>query len=181
MGKTALVLAALLLLALPASALAEGYLGLYGGNTFLRNTNIEACNGQVLMTDARFDTGTAVGGKGGFWLNRFPWVAVEVNAWNTWSRLQGDDLNFVNVSGSLLLQWVESPVRIYAGGGAVATFDGTVSWGPLAQAGLEVTIVRHWAVFGEWRFSKNTFVVEDYDTRLHLRRNEALGGVNYHF
>jgi opacity protein-like surface antigen len=197
MEKTALLLAAVMVLAVAPLAQAETYVGLYGGYALVQDSDFEV-NGQTLTEDAEFDSGALVGGKIGYWMKTLPWVAAEVNIWNNWTSLPtgksgGDyDLDLLNFSGSLLLQYLVNPLRLYAGGGVVGCWadlsvhtmgEDSLNVGAMAQAGAEWEIVPHWGVFAEYRY---VYLPLEFDAggsemEFDADSNQFLGGVNFRF
>jgi opacity protein-like surface antigen len=195
MRKTVVLLAALLVLALAPLAHADSYVGIYGGYGLFQDTDVDF-NGTTTQTNVELDSGGLVGGKLGWWMNTLPWVAVEVNVWNNWTgmgdREGGVDLDLLNFSGSLLLQYVMSPLRLYAGGGVVGCWaevtEGDVSEsglnvGAMGQAGVEWEIVPHWGVFGEYRYVYMPIEVEHEGntSEFNTDRSEIIGGLNFRF
>ena len=202
MKGTILVLAAVLVLALAAGAQAETYLGVYGGYTYIPDQDID---GDVVaplpgVGETEFDGGYSAGGKIGYWMKTLPWLAVELNVWNTWSGLDkiagtevdDIDLNLLNFSGSLLLQYVTCPWRIYAGGGVVGTWADlsndddsvdNVGIGGLGQAGLEYLLAPNWSVFVEYRYTWCSLEFEEggATAEIDLQRHEGIGGLNFRF
>jgi opacity protein-like surface antigen len=188
-----------LVLALAASAQADWaesyhncvktYVGIYGGGAYIPDTDVDI--GAMTFADQEFDTGYLVGGKIGWWANRLPWLAWELNVWNTWTST---DLSLLNFSGSLLLQWLGGPVRIYGGGGVLGTWaeltnaadEDDLAVGAVGQAGLEYTlnIPIEWGVFAEYRYSWNSFEFADETlgkVDINPNRHEFIGGVNFRF
>jgi opacity protein-like surface antigen len=196
MKKTVVLLAALLVLALAPLAHADSYVGVYGGYAFYQDTDIEL-NGVTEVTNAELDSGGLVGGKLGWWAKTLPWVAVEVNVWNNWTGPADSDanLNLLNFSGSLLLQYVMSPLRLYAGGGVVGCWadfgveddsQSSLNVGAMGQAGVEWEIVPHWGVFGEYRYVYMPLEFDDVEhegvtAEFNADRSEVIGGLNFRF
>jgi opacity protein-like surface antigen len=205
MKHTVVVLTAILVLALAGLAQAESYVGVYAGYAYEPDTSVDITDlgGGKFTTDFKTEGGPSLGGKFGYWMKSLPWLAFEANIWHTWSELQdvndiNADLGLLNLSGSILLQYVACPFRIYGGGGILGTradLDPDVKvaendasgWavGAIAQAGLEYLITPNWAVFGEYRYSWNSFTLEakaiDRDYEFSLSRHDFLGGLNYRF
>jgi len=200
MKRTALVVAAILVLALAGVAQAETYLGVYGGYTYIPKEDIDHAVGPFTSSgEIEFDNGYLAGGKLGYWMKTLPWLAVEFNVWNTWSgldKIAGSsvsdvDLNLLNFSGSLLLQYVCGSVRAYAGGGALGTWAEAkdsvsvddLAIGGLGQAGLEYLIVPNWSIFAEYRYCWNSFEFDKSgDTgKIDLGRHEGLAGINFRY
>jgi opacity protein-like surface antigen len=191
MKKTVVLLAAVLVLALAPLAQADTYVGVYGGYSLQQDSDVKA--GDVtLAEDHEFDSGGLVGGKAGYWMKTLPWVAVEVNIWNNWSGLGEQkggvdiDLDLLNFSGSVLLQYLMNPLRLYAGGGVVGCWadftdaGDSLNVGAMGQAGVEWEIVPHWGVFAEYRY---IYLPLEFDGELELdaNSNQFLGGVNFRF
>lgn len=201
MRRTILAVLTILMLALGAGAAqADMYVGVYGGYSLLQDEDITVAVGPLSATgEVEFDSGPTVGGKAGYWLKTLPWVAVEFNVWNTWagvdkvagSSVSDIDLTLLNFSGSVLLQYLSGPLRVYAGGGVLGTWaefsngdsvDDTAI-GALGQGGVEYEVVPHWTVFGEYRYTWNSFEFEEAGAKMEmdLGRHEFLGGVNFRF
>jgi opacity protein-like surface antigen len=192
MRRTILVVATILVLALAASAHAESYIGVYGGYSLIPDADKEVGG---TKGEAKYDSSYNVGGKLGYWAKTLPWVAVELNAWNTWAngKDSGDDINALNFSGSVLLQYLCNPLRAYAGGGVLGTWadpknddlDDDFAIGAMGQAGLEYLIGYNLGVFTEYRYSFNSFElknkVTDVKTEVDLTRHEFMAGVNLRF
>lgn len=204
---------AILVLALAAQAQAAPqaerrplttYLGIYGGYSLLPDTDVEA--GGTTYNDQEFEDGHLVGGRVGWWHERAPWLAWEINVWNTWTSIEGQpvntplggdvDVNLLNFSGSLLLQWLCGPVRLYGGGGPLGTWaeltdtaidEDTLEIGVLGQAGLEYTLYQpiEWGLFAEYRFSWNDLDFEHDNPGTvkinDLGRHEFIGGASFRF
>lgn len=195
MKRTAVLVAAILVLALAASAHADTYVGIYGGYTYIPDTDVDVTVGGSTLTipDQEFDAGATVGGKAGYWLKTLPWLAGELNVWNTWTGPEDSsvDLTLVNFSGSVLLQWMNGPLRVYGGGGVVGTWaelsnsdsQDDFAVGALGQGGVEYEFIPAWTVFGEYRYTWNSFEFEEagVTSEFDLSRHEFLGGVNFRF
>jgi hypothetical protein len=183
--------AAILVLAAAASAQAEGYLGVYGGATLVPDQHIDFDG--TSFSDIEFESTALYGGKAGFWPRRLPWLAAEFNVWSqrTGARDCPTDLTLVNFSGSLLLQHLWGPLRLYGGGGVLGTWAELDTWpraddlavGALAQVGLEAAFATHWALFAEYRYAVNHFdFQDDVDSfKVGLDRHDVLGGLSYRF
>lgn len=197
MKGTMLLLSAVLLLALAAPAQAGGYAALYGGYVLVPDPSLQTAAG-VEIEDEGEPECASFGGKFGYWMPSLPWLAVELNIWNTWTdftepSLGEFNINLINFSGTLLLQHFWGPVRAYGGGGLLVTradldaeegnsdLKGDSAVGAVAQAGVEYIAVCNWSLFTEYRFSYNRFKFVDIDRKFDYDRHEFLAGVGYHF
>lgn len=192
MRRAAALLGAVLVwLALSGSARADGYLGVYGGYAGVQQTTVDFDH-FTLPEKADFEPGGLVGGKLGGWLKCFPFLALELNVWQTWSAVEmTSDVTLLNFSGSLLLQLPLDNVRLYGGGGVVGTrakseqFDSTTDWavGGMAQAGVGIRLIGGLGVFAEYRYSWTPvkFDLDGSAFKMDLARNEALAGVSLQF
>lgn len=191
MKGTVLAAAAILLLALAASAQADLYVGLYGGGSFPVETDVKNIDNVLTLDDQDFDAGALVGGKVGYWMDRLPWLAGEFNIWSTWANAEAEafDVTLVNFSWTLLVQKFLGPVRGYLGGGLLlthaedgnATSDTDDAVGAVFQLGAEYTAICNWGLFGEYRYAWNDFKFEDTNRRYDLGRHELLAGISYRF
>jgi opacity protein-like surface antigen len=205
MKRTVVVLAAVLVLGLAGLAQAGSYVGVYGGYAYLPDASVDVTSEDFgsWTTDFKMEGGPTAGGKFGYWMKSLPWLAFEFNVWHTWAEFEdvndiNVDLGLLNLSGSVLLQYWSCPFRAYAGGGILGTRadmdpdlesieNDASDWavGAVAQAGLEYTFKPGWGLFGEYRYSWNSFNLEaeeigvEYD--FSLSRHDFLLGVNYHF
>lgn len=186
-----LALAAGLALGWAGSARADGYLGLYAGGSIAPDTDVKNNVDQVIDRASQFDAGPLAGIKLGHYMDTHPWLGGEINVWGAWPNRQvnDQDLTLVNFSGSLLLQAVIRPLRLYAGGGVLGTWaklrdgatDHDAAIGAMAQGGAEFTFLPCYAVFAEYRYSWNRFHFGAADEKFELSRHELLGGINLHF
>ncbi|MFH0810270.1 MAG: hypothetical protein V2A77_07375 [Pseudomonadota bacterium] len=189
MKKIIVLAAAVLSLAWAATTHADTYLGLYGGAALTPDQKVTVDN--TVIPQAEFGTGTLAGGKLGHWMKEYPWVAAELNVWSEWLPMKDPrEFNLVNFSGSLLLQWVCNPFRLYGGGGPMGTWANLsedpdaddLAIGAMAQAGVEYSILPCWSVFGEYRFAWSDLDFNEGSVlKSSLERHEALGGINFRF
>jgi opacity protein-like surface antigen len=124
------------------AAMAEMYVGAYGGATVVPDSDLKytgALTGLELK-GLQFDTGGSFGAKVGGWFKDFPYLAVEGNIWTTFTGISGTpdvviggfnygatadldaDVTLINFSGSLLAQYPTSTFRPYAGIGLLVSY-----------------------------------------------------------
>jgi opacity protein-like surface antigen len=189
----ALILAAVWVLGLAASAYADSYFGIYGGGTFVPQTDIKNEAGTVIKVPKQQFRPGAVGGlKAGQFLKDVPWLATEFNIWGELPHQRGTGVHETlgNASLSLLAQLPVGPLRIYAGAGPVGTYarisgtaprDHTWAAGAMAQAGAEYKATCNMGLFAEYRYVWTPLEFGVRDEKQSLARNIALAGINFHY
>jgi opacity protein-like surface antigen len=210
MKKTLMLAMVVLTLICAQAAAAEMYVGVYGGATVVPDTDLKGKGilAGVSATDVSFDTGGTVGGKIGGWCKCLPYVGFEGNIWSTWSSISGpahvsgigtvnlsSDINLLNFSGSVLIQYPTKFLRPYAGAGFLVsradtnglmvngsqflTSQDVVSLGFMAQAGVEGKVTDQFGLFGEYRY---TWAEYEFDTvKVDAPTHNFLAGVALHF
>lgn len=163
-----------------------------------------------------FDTSFTLGGRLGYWFEKLPWLGVSLDL--SYFKAEGEKAEFDVVPLSLLfmLRWPlfksenfpKGKLQPYAGVGPGYFFtDSRVNFRPALQdsvsgssgeigfdvrAGLAWQFHKHWAIFGEYRYTdvKIDFTQEDFlpifsgtdeSMKTHLNTNRFLVGISYRF
>ena len=163
-----------------------------------------------------FDSSFTMGGRLGYWFEKLPWLGVSLDL--SYFKAEGEkaEFNVVPLSLLLMLRWSlfksenfpKGKLQPYAGVGPGYFFtDSRVNFRPAlqdsvsgssgeigfdARAGLAWQFHKHWAIFGEYRYTdvKIDFTQEDFlpifagtdiSTKTHLKSNHFLAGISYRF
>jgi opacity protein-like surface antigen len=123
----------------PELARGEMYLGGYAGAAFPDSADIEASVpgvASITAHDARWNTAAVVGGKLGYWLDPFPYVGLELEAFHLdpstrpqtvsftidgepagRGKIGGMDASVTAVGLNILARWPGNRIQPYVGGG----------------------------------------------------------------
>ncbi len=208
MYKSVMILAAVGFLGFAGSAHAQFYLGVHGGANFVQDSDLE--DPLVADAEARFDTGFALGGVGGYRFGVNDSLSVDVEGEVTYRDNALDEFDIAgadfDASGdvySLALManaWVnweigDSGFAPYLGGGlgavivdiddpeiaGIALEDGDDTvFGGQVGAGLGYSVTEHVVVSLDYRF----LITEDPDfdgTDAEYQNHTVLLGVRYLF
>ena len=163
-----------------------------------------------------FDASFTMGGRLGYWFEKLPWLGTSLDL--SYFKAEGEKAEFdvVPLSLLLMLRWPlfksenfpKGKLQPYAGVGPGYFFsDSRVNFRPVSQdsvtgssgeigfdsrAGLAWQFHRHWAIFGEYRYTdvKIDFTQEDSlaiisgseeSIKTHLKTNHFLAGISYRF
>jgi opacity protein-like surface antigen len=163
-----------------------------------------------------FDSSFTMGGRFGYWFEKLPWLGVSLDL--SYFKAEGEKAEFDVVPLSLLvmLRWPlfksenfpKGKLQPYAGVGPGYFFtDSRVNFRPAlqdsasgssgeigldARAGVAWQFHKHWAIFGEYRYTdvKIDFTQEDSfaiisgseeSIKTHLKTNHFLAGISYRF
>jgi len=166
--------------------------------------------------EADFDTSFTMGGRIGYWFEKVPWLGVSLDL--SYFKAEGEKAEFhaVPLSLLLMLRWPlfksenfpKGKLQPYAGIGPGYFFtDSKVNFRPSlqdsvsgasneigfdARVGLAWQFHKHWAIFGEYRYTdvKIDFTQEDFlplfsgtdeSMKAHLKTNHFLVGVSCRF
>jgi len=134
MKKTLMLAMVVLALSWAPAAMAEMYVGVYGGATIVPDSDLEGrgiATG-IELKDLQFDTGGTFGVKiGGRTEGDFRYWVAEGNIWTTFTDISGvnyggadpdADVTLLNFSFSLLAQYPTGPLRPYAGIGFLMSY-----------------------------------------------------------
>jgi opacity protein-like surface antigen len=164
------------------------------------------------------DSSFTMGGRLGYWFEKLPWLGVSLDL--SYFKAEGDKAQFdvIPLSLLLMLRWPlfksdnfpKGKLQPYAGVGPGYFFtDCRVNFRPAledsvsgssgeigfdARAGLAWQFHKHWAIFGEYRYTdvKIDFTQEDslailslsgtdVSMKTHLKSNHFLAGISYRF
>jgi len=162
------------------------------------------------------DSSFSMGGRLGYWSEKLPWLGVSLDL--SYFKAEGEKAKFdaVPLSLLLMLRWPlfrsenfpKGKLQPYAGVGPGYFFtDSRVNFRPAlqdsvsgssgeigfdARAGLSWQFHKHWAIFGEYRYTdvKIDFTQGDFlplfsgtdeSMKTHLKTNHFLGGISYRF
>jgi opacity protein-like surface antigen len=162
------------------------------------------------------DSSFTMGGRVGYWSEKLPWLGVSLDL--SYFKAEGEKAEFdvVPLSLLLMLRWPlfktgnfpKGKLQPYAGVGPGYFFtDSRVNFRPTLQdsasgssgeigfdlrAGLAWQFRKHWAIFGEYRYTdvKIDFTQEDSfaiisgseeSIKTHLKTNHFLVGISYRF
>jgi opacity protein-like surface antigen len=162
------------------------------------------------------DSSFTMGGRLGYWSERLPWLGVSLDL--SYFKAEGEKAEFdvVPLSLLLMLRWPlfksenfpKGRLQPYAGVGPGYCFtDSRVNFRPTlqdsvsgssgeigfdARAGLAWQFHKHWAIFGEYRYTdvKIDLKQKDYlaifsgtdeSIKTHLKTNHFLAGISYRF
>jgi opacity protein-like surface antigen len=162
------------------------------------------------------DSSFTMGGRLGYWSEKLPWLGVSFDL--SYFKAEGEKAEFdvVPLSLLLMLRWPlfksenfpKGKLQPYAGVGPGYCFtDSRVNFRPTLQhsvsgssgeigfdvrAGLAWQFHKHWAIFGEYRYTdvKIDLKQEDYlaifsgtdeSMKTHLKTNHFLAGISYRF
>jgi opacity protein-like surface antigen len=157
-----------------------------------------------------------MGGRLGYWFEKLPWLGVSLDL--SYFKADGEKAEFdaVPLSLLLMLRWPlfksekfpKGKLQPYTGVGPGYFFtDSRVNFRPALQdsasgssgeigldvrAGLAWQFHKHWAIFGEYRYTdvKIDFTQEDFlplfsgtdvSVKTHLKTNHYLVGISYRF
>lgn len=166
----------------------------------------------------KFDSSFTMGGRLGYWFEKLPWLGLSLDL--SYFKAEGEkaEVDVVPLSLLLMLRWPlfksenfpKGKLQPYAGVGPGFFFtDSRVNFRPVLQdsvsgssseigfdvrAGLAWQFHKHWAIFGEYRYTdvKIDFKQEDslailslsgtdVATKTHLKTNHYLVGISYRF
>ncbi len=163
-----------------------------------------------------FDASFTMGGRLGYWFEKLPWLGVSFDV--SYFKAEGEKAEFDVVPLSLLLMlrcplfknenFPKGKLQPYAGVGPGYFFTNSrVNFRPALQdsvsgssgevgfdlrAGLAWQFHKHWAIFGEYRYTdvKIDFTQEDFlplfsgtdeSMKTHLNTNHFFAGISYRF
>ena len=163
-----------------------------------------------------FDSSFTMGGRFGYWSEKLPWLGVSLDL--SYFKAEGEKAEFdvIPLSLLLMLRWPlfktenfpKGRLQPYAGVGPGYFFtDSKVNFRPALEdrvsgpsdkigfdvrTGLSWQFHKHWAIFGEYRYTdvKINFTQEDFlplfsgtdeSMKAHLKSNHFLGGISYRF
>jgi opacity protein-like surface antigen len=163
-----------------------------------------------------FDVSFMMGGRLGYWFEKLPWLGVSFDL--SYFKAEGEKAEFDVVPLSLLLMlrcplfknenFPKGKLQPYAGVGPGYFFTNSrVNFRPALQdsvsgssgevgfdlrAGLAWQFHKHWAIFGEYRYTdvKIDFTQEDFlplfsgtdeSMKTHLNTNHFFAGISYRF
>jgi opacity protein-like surface antigen len=163
-----------------------------------------------------FDASFTMGGRVGYWFEKLPWLGVSLDLSHFKAEGRKAEFDVVPLSLLLMLRWPlfksenfpKGKLQPYAGVGPGYFFtDSRVNFRPALQdsvsgssdeigfdvrAGLSWQFHKHWAIFGEYRYTdvKIDFTQEDFlpifsgtdeSMKTHLKTNHYLLGISYRF
>jgi Outer membrane protein beta-barrel domain len=165
---------------------------------------------------AGFDASLTMGGRLGYWFEKLPWLGFSLDL--SYFKAEGEKAEFDVVPLSLLFMlryplfksenFPKGKLQPYAGVGLAYFFtDSRVNFRPALQdsvsgssdeigfdvrAGLSWQFHKHWAIFGEYRYTdvKLDFTQEDFlpifsgtdeSMKTRLKTNHFLMGISYRF
>ncbi len=184
---------------LPASVRAEVFLDLYGGLATTGNAEVKGeekfrpspgggpTTTQKFREDANFKNSFTVGGRVGYWSERFPWVGVAFDAsyFKAEAKNANIDIPVVGLSGLLMMryplftneQFPSGQLQPYLGIGPELAFTKisaefkdngskkiekrTTGVGIDIRTGLFWQFPQHWGVFTEYRFTHIGFTTKN--------------------
>ena len=163
-----------------------------------------------------FDASFTMGGRLGYWFEKLPWLGVPLDL--SYFKAEGEkaESDVLPLSLLLMLRWPlfksenfpKEKLQPYAGVGPGYFFtDSRVNFRPAlqdsvsgssgeigfdARAGLAWQFHKHWAIFGEYRYTdlKIDFTQEDFlplfsgtdeSMKTHLNTNHFFAGISYRF
>ena len=175
--------------------------------------------GSLSQSDAEeidFDSSFTIGGRLGYWFEKLPWLGVSFDV--SYFKAEGEKAEFDVVPLSLLLMlrcplfknenFPKGKLQPYAGAGPGYFFTNSrANFRPALQdsvsgssgevgfdlrAGLAWQFHKHWAIFGEYRYTdvKIDFTQEDFlplfsgtdeSMKTHLNTNHFFAGISYRF
>jgi len=178
--------------------------------------NIFGSSSQNHTEKVDLDSSFTMGGRLGYWSEKLPWLGVSLDL--SYFKAEGEKAEFdvVPLSLLLMLRWPlfksenfpKGKLQPYAGVGPGYCFtDSRVNFRPTLQdsasgssgeigfdvrTGLAWQFHKHWAIFGEYRYSdvKIDFRQEDFlaiisgseeSIKTHLKTNHYLAGISYRF
>ena len=138
-------------------------------------------------TKAHYDNTYTAGGRVGFWSPSTPWIGCALDVSYFELKADGTETKVLPVSALAVLRYPGDRLQPYIGIGASVFFtdtkvdiqlagennnfsDGAADFGLDTRAGLAWTVFRHFALFGEYRF---TYFEAEYNDKISTSGTET--------